>query len=104
MKPRLRLLAYIVVLITVTVTFTTLLATICAAACFCGQPRGNRGLLGVALFFAVPVVLYCATASVLLRLAVRMGWMTTEEAESFPRHANCRWPKSWLEPLDDDEH
>jgi hypothetical protein len=59
---------------------------------------GRFGLLATAMILVGWVSGVYLSLFVLKALFVRLGWMTTEEAKSFPLRKGEWWPESWLEP------
>ena len=102
-KPRLRIFAWVEMVVVLTVLFSA-----AAAVMFIGLPYSGCGQFSArqefALEFAFFVTLLISVLLgrvMLLVLAVRVGWISSEEA--WARWTDSRsWPEEWLEPIDEE--
>ena len=99
-KPRLRWLAYGSYTVALGVMYLSVVAVF-----FAMVPIGDvvfTGIHGVwvtVLFIAVALCTFYATLFAFKAVFTRLGWMTQEEARSFPLRKS-QWPDSWYEQVD----
>jgi hypothetical protein len=99
MKPRLRFLAYASYLVACAVLVLTYVGQIWAVCSLDLRPFNSVWLNLV--FFLVPFLAFWVTLLAIRTLCLWLGWLTSEEAASFPlRHS--RWPDTWLEDVNDE--
>ena len=98
MKPRLRLVAYGSYLVAIAVVLLTYFGQIWAI-CALDLCPDSTWVFMVAML--LPILAFWLTLVAARALCLRFGWLSSDEAASFPFRQASRWPDTWLEEIDD---